>query len=78
MPHVLVKTWKGKSEAQKKELTEKITQAVKESLGAGDYWISVGIEDVEPADWKEVYKKEIEPLGDNLYKKPGYQENDLP
>ncbi len=77
MPHVLVKTWKGKTDQQKKELTEKITKAVEECFDAGEYWISVGIEDIEPSDWKEVYKNEIEPMGDKLFKKPGYTENDL-
>ena len=28
MPHVIVKLWPGKSEEQKKQLAEKITQAV--------------------------------------------------
>ncbi len=77
MPHVLVKTWSGKTDKQKRELTEKITQAVKETLGAGEYWISVAIEDVDPADWGKVYTEEIEPQEDNLYKKPGYTLDDL-
>lgn len=77
MPHVSVKMWKGKTEQQKQELKEKIVAAVREATGAGDYWISVAIEDVEPADWGKVYTEEIEPKGDNLYKKPGYTLDDL-
>lgn len=77
MPHVSVKMWKGKTEQQKQELKEKIITAVKEATGAGDYWISVAIEDVDPSDWKKVYKEEILPKGDKLYKKPGYTEDDL-
>ena len=77
MPHVHVKTWSGKTDEQKRELTEKITQAVKETFGAGEYWISVAIEDVDPSDWGKVYTEEIEPQGDKLFKKPGYTLSDL-
>lgn len=77
MPHVLVKTWKGKSDKQKKELSEKITKAVKDTLGAGESWISVAIEDVDPADWSKVYTDEIMAQEDNLFKKPGYTLDDL-
>lgn len=77
MPHVLVKTWKGKSDKQKKELSEKITKAVEESLGAGESWISVAIEDVDPKDWPKVYTDEIMAKEDNLFKKPGYTLDDL-
>jgi len=35
--------------------------------------VSVGIEDVEPADWDEqVYKPDILGKPDTLYKRPGY------
>ncbi len=77
MPHVLVKTWKGKTDKQKQELSDKITQAVKDAFDAGDYWISVAIEDVDPSDWKKIYSEEIEPQGDKLFKKPGYTLDDL-
>ena len=33
MPHVIVKLWPGKTEEQKKELTQKIVDAVHTSLG---------------------------------------------
>ena len=34
MPHVVVKMFPGRTQEQKEELSEKITQAVMESIGA--------------------------------------------
>lgn len=72
MPHLRLKLYPGKSEEQKRKLTEKIIADMKEVFGSTDDSISIDIQEVEPANWKEVYKEEIEPRMDNLYKKPGY------
>jgi 4-oxalocrotonate tautomerase len=73
MPHVIVKLWPGKSEAQKKGLAERITRAVTEVLHYGDESVSVAFEEVSAKDWKEkVYKPDILSQPDKLYKKPGY------
>lgn len=73
MPHIIVKMYAGKSEAQKQEFTAAIVQAAQQILGSTDASLSVTIEDVAPADWAEqVYHPDIQPHLERLYKKPGY------
>ena len=73
MPHVAIKLFPGKTEAQKVELTEAIRQSMLSIFKSSDESISVAFEEVEPKDWLEtVYKPEIEAKQDKLYKKPGY------
>lgn len=78
MPHVIVKLWPGKSEQQKTRLAEAITKDVMEILHYGDESVSVAMEEVKSQDWLEkVYKPDIQNKQDTLYKKPGYNVNDL-
>lgn len=57
MPHVIVKLWPGKSEAQKNRLAERITEAVTEVLHYGDESVSVAFEEISAKDWKKkVYR----------------------
>ena len=78
MPHVIVQLWPGKSEQQKTRLAEAITKDVMEILHYGEESVSVAIEAVNPEDWLEkVYKPDVKNKWDTLYKKPGYDENDL-
>ena len=73
MPHVIVKLWPGKSEAQKTRLAERITQDVMESLNYGEEAVSVALEEIQPPDWKDkVYRPDILEHPERLYKKPGY------
>ena len=73
MPHVIVKLWPGKSEAQKARLAEKITRDVMEVLDDGDESVSVAIEEIKSSDWaKRVYQPDVKGKWDALYKKPGY------
>jgi len=51
MPHVIVKLWPGKPEAQKARLAEKIAQDVMEVLDCGQESVSVGIEEIKSHDW---------------------------
>ena len=74
MPHVIVKLWPGRSEAQKQRLTEKITKDVMDTFNYGEESVSVGFEEVSSKDWKEkVYKPDIQDKWDKLYEKPGYE-----
>ncbi len=74
MPHVIVKLWPGKSEAQKQRLAEKITKDVMDVLNYGDESVSVGFEEISSRDWQQkVYKPDIKDKWDKLYKKPGYE-----
>lgn len=47
-------------------------------LNYGEESVSVAMEEIKPKEWVEkVYKPEIKNNLDRLYKKPGYDENDL-
>ena len=73
MPHVIVKLWPGKSEQQKRRLTEAIVTDVMNVLNYGEESVSVAIEEVPARDWPEkVYKPDIVENAEQLYKKPGY------
>jgi len=73
MPHVIVKLYSGKSERQKQDLAQAVTQAVMSALNYGEESVSVGIEDVEPKNWTEqVYKPDIIAKAETIYKQPGY------
>lgn len=73
MPHVIVKLWPGKSDAQKERLAERITQAVVDVLNYGDESVSVAFEEISAKDWKEkVYRPDILSRPERLCKKPGY------
>ena len=74
MPHVIVKLWPGKSEAQKARLAEKIAKDVMEVLDYGEESVSVAMEEVKSSDWaRQVYQPDIKGKWDTLYKKPGYE-----
>jgi 4-oxalocrotonate tautomerase len=58
---------------KKKKLAEEITKAVMTALRQSEDAVSVGIVDVEPADWAEkVYEPDIIGTPETIYKKPGY------
>jgi 4-oxalocrotonate tautomerase len=78
MPHVIVKLWPDKSEQQKTRLAEAITKDVMDVLQYGEESVSVALEEIQPQDWAEkVYKPDIQNNPDKLYKKPGYDLNEL-
>jgi 4-oxalocrotonate tautomerase len=73
MPHVIVKLWPGKSDAQKRRLAEAITKDVATLLNYGEESVSVAIEEVTAAEWREqVYQPDIVEKAATLYKQPGY------
>lgn len=73
MPHIVVKMYTGRSDADKVRLAEALTKAMIETLGASEKSISVGIEDVRPEDWgTQVYRPEIAAKLDTIFKAPGY------
>ena len=74
MPHVIVKLWQGKSEAQKQKLADAITDSVMQILSYGEESVSVSFEEVEAARWRdEVYVRDILGQPEKLYKEPGYR-----
>ena len=74
MPHVVVKLWPGKSEAQKQRLADKIAKDVMDAFNYGEESVSVAFEEVRSQDWKQkVYEPDIQDKWDTVYKKPGYE-----
>lgn len=72
MPHVIVKLWPGKSDDQKRRLTETITRGVMETLGHGADAVSIGFEEIAPAEWtRKVYEPDIAGKWVSLLKQPG-------
>ena len=73
MPHVIVKLWPGKSDDQKRRLSDAIVRDVTEVLDYGDESVSVAFEEVSPSDWTgKVFEPDIIAKWDNLAKEPGY------
>jgi 4-oxalocrotonate tautomerase len=73
MPHVVVKLWPGKTEAQKAKLAEAIARDVIEHLGSSEASVSVSIEEVPQDAWAEqVYRPDIAGRPELVYRKPGY------
>jgi len=73
MPHIIVKMYPGRTEQQKRQLTDAIVKDVVTFAGVGESSVSVAIEEISPAEWTEkVYKPDIQGKWDTLYKKPGY------
>lgn len=69
MPHVIVKLYPGRTEELKKILADEITKTVMRVLNSRENAISVGIEDVAPADWPEkVYQFDIVSKAETIYK----------
>ena len=72
MPHIVVKVVFGNSEEDKKKIAEKITIAMADAIGSKEENVSVSIQEIEKENWSEVYKSDILPNWETLYKKPGY------
>ena len=73
MPHIIVKWYPGRSEAQKEELARAIARDVASIAGCSESSISVGLEEVAPEAWAEaVYRPDIIEKEDTLIRKPGY------
>jgi len=73
MPHVTVKMYPGCTQEQKNKLAQEITNAIMTITQKPEDAISIAIEEVKESEWMDkVYKTEISPNMENLYKKPGY------
>ena len=73
MPHVIVKMFAGRDDAEKQRLADEVTRAVISALGSSEKSVSVAIEDVAPDQWTEkVYTPDIEAKPSTIFKKPGY------
>jgi len=63
---------------EKNRVAEAITKSVTEILHYGNESVSVAMEEVRSQYWVgKVYTPDVRCKWDKLYKKPGYDENDL-
>ena len=73
MPHVIVKLWPGKSDNQKRQLSDAIVDDVTRIFDYGEESVSVAFEEVAPQDWSDrVFNPDILGKWDSLTKEPGY------
>jgi 4-oxalocrotonate tautomerase len=73
VPHVIVKLWPGKTQAQKQALSDAIVRDVTSTLGYGDESVSVGFEEVSSTEWfAKAYGPDIQDRWATLTKQPGY------
>ena len=73
MPHVEIKCFPGRTEAQKNLCAERVAEAIAATMGCDLSAVSIAIKEIEKEDWKaEVWEKSIAPEMDELYRKPGY------
>ena len=78
LPHIIVKLWPGKSNDQKRRLSNAIVRDVTSILNYGEESVSVAFEEVAARDWKsKVYEPDIASHWDQLAKKPGYEPSNL-
>jgi len=74
MPHVIVKLWPGKTDAEKRRLSDAIVRDVTGVFAYRAESISVGFEEVSPSEWTAfVYEPDIRRKWTTLTKKPGYE-----
>lgn len=74
MPHVIVKLWPGRSEADKTRLADLIVRDVVEVIGCREEVVTVGIEEIAREDWpQKVFEPDIVDKAATLYRKPGYK-----
>jgi 4-oxalocrotonate tautomerase len=73
MPHIVVKIRTGYPREQKERLAKALSTAMIAVLDCPKFDVSVGIEDVRPAEWEErVYRPDILAKRKTIYQQPGY------
>ena len=77
MPHIGIKMLEGRTEEQKKKAAEAVKNALAQSLGMGDHYITVTIEDFDAQEWQDVFKTEITDKPDKVYVQPKYDPKSL-
>lgn len=73
MPHIIVKLYPGRSEAQKRQLAQAIAREVVAIVRCDEKSVSIAFEEIQPEQWAEkVYRPDILDKKESLYKEPGY------
>lgn len=71
MPHIVIKTISGPSDAQIQKAAEKIVDAVCKEMGKPEKYISVSVEQYAFNEWESVYNEFVKDR-DNVVIHPGY------
>lgn len=77
MPHISIKMLQGRTEEQKMKAAEAVKNALAESLGMSDHYITVTVEDYDGEQWQQVFKEEITDKPDKVFVKPNYDPKSL-
>jgi 4-oxalocrotonate tautomerase len=73
MPHIDIKCFpRDLTDDQKTALAADITGVIVRHLNSKDRSVSIALNQVQEADWKQVWDSEIAPQLETLIKKPGY------
>ncbi|MCL2165217.1 MAG: tautomerase family protein [Oscillospiraceae bacterium] len=71
MPHIVIKTIKGPSQAQLQQAAEQISAIVNKTMGKPEKYISVSVEEYSFGEWEGVYNECVKGKN-NVLVKPGY------
>lgn len=77
MPHISVKMLEGRSEEQKKKLSQALVKALTKELGCSEHYVTCTIEGFNAKEWQDVFKEEITDKPEKVYKKAEYDPKDL-
>ncbi len=77
MPHISVKMLEGRTEEQKKKLSQALVKALTKELGCSEHYVTCTIEDFNAKEWQDVFKEEITDKPEKVYKKAEYDPKDL-
>jgi 4-oxalocrotonate tautomerase len=73
MPHVIVKFYPGRSDADKQAMAAGVAQVLAETMGYDVGNVSIAIEEVEQSEWMDrVYTPDISGRERHLVKRPEY------
>lgn len=73
MPHIVIKTISGPSQAQLKDAAEQIAEIVNKTMGKPKKYISVSVEEYSFGEWEGVYNEFVKDKK-NVIVKPGYSD----
>ncbi len=78
MPHISVKMLKGRTDKQKKDLSDALVETIVAQLGCSKQHVTCTIEDYDAVAWQDVFKSEItDKPSDKIYKQAEYDPKDL-
>nr|AGS51613.1 hypothetical protein [uncultured bacterium contig00017] len=73
MPHIVIKTISGPSQAQLQKAAEEISAVVTRTMGKPEKYVSVSVEEYSFGEWEGVYNEFVKDK-DNVLVQPGYSD----